>query len=72
MVFLLSIHKPASGNKVLTYTTMKGGVLAVDHLRTLVFRVVIAEALCLTLTSLLTSRSTHGSRFVVYLKQCIC
>jgi hypothetical protein len=48
---------------MLTYTTMKGGVLAVDHLRTLVFGVVIAEALYLTLTSLLTSCSTHGSRF---------
>jgi hypothetical protein len=31
---------------MLTYTKMKGGVLAVDHLRTLVFGVVIAEAAC--------------------------
>ena len=28
---------------MLTYTTMKGGVLAVDHFPTLVFGVVIAE-----------------------------
>lgn len=42
----ISAQYSQTGNKMLTYTTMKGGVLAVDHFPTLVFGVVIAEDAC--------------------------